>query len=103
MKPGSSLPCRALTPPLLKISPVTILLRMDTGKILEKHGLTRDNTTRYIDAIIRSNQTQTAEEINVSRDTVNRYKNAFASMTEQERALLLAALFQEKLLEGGEE
>ena len=72
---------------------------MNLDQILEKYGLTRRTTTEYIDAITRLNQTQTAEELGVSRDTVNRYKNAFAEMSAQERSLLIASLAQDKLLE----
>lgn len=73
--------------------------RMDTKTVLEEYGLNRDTTTQYIDAITRSNQTQTAEELDVSRDTINRYKNAFQEMTGEERLLLISTLTQEKLLD----
>ncbi|GCF15051.1 hypothetical protein Harman_29860 [Haloarcula mannanilytica] len=69
-----------------------------TAEILSKYGLTRETVTQYIDAITRMNQTQTAEEIEVSRDTINRYKNAFKEMNAQERLLLISNLTQEKLL-----
>lgn len=72
---------------------------MDVEQILEKYGLTRDTTTAYIDAIVRSNQTETAEELEVSRDTINRYKKSFREMKPIERALLIASLAHEKLLE----
>lgn len=68
-------------------------------EILSKYSLTRDTTAKYIDAITRMNQTQTADEIGVSRDTVTRYKNAFAEMTTQERRFLIATLTQAKLLD----
>lgn len=68
---------------------------------LEKYSLTRENVVAYIDAIVRSNQTDTAEAMGVSRDTVNRYKKTFGSMSEQERLLVVSALTQEKLLESG--
>jgi DNA-binding XRE family transcriptional regulator len=71
---------------------------MNTQTVLEKYGLTRETAANYIDAITRSNQTQTAEELNVSRDTINRYKNAFSKMNAQERLLLTSNLTQEKLL-----
>ena len=71
---------------------------MNTQTILEKYGLSRETAAKYIDAITRQNQTQTAEELEVSRDTVNRYKNAFQEMTPQERLLLISTLTQEKLL-----
>jgi hypothetical protein len=72
---------------------------MDTQTILEKYGLTRETTARYIDAITRSNQTQTAEELDVSRDTINRYKNVFSKMSAQERLLLISTLTQNQLLD----
>lgn len=72
---------------------------MDVDGILEKYGLTRDIATHYVDAISRMNQTETAEEISVSRDTINRYKNAFGEMTMGERLLVISSLTQEKLLE----
>ena len=72
---------------------------MDVDTILEKYGLTRDIANQYIDAITRTNQTKTAEELNVSRDTVNRYKNAFNQMNSSERLLLISTLTQQRLLE----
>ena len=72
---------------------------MDVDEILHKYNLERDTATRYIDAITRFNQSETAEEVNVSRQTINRYKNAFQEMNAQERLLLTATLTQEKLLE----
>ena len=73
--------------------------RMDTKTVLEEYGLSRETAVKYVDAITRRNQTQTAEELNVSRDTVNRYKNAFQEMNAQERLLLISTLTQEKLLD----
>ena len=72
---------------------------MNTKAVLKEHGLSRETAAEYVDAITRSNQTQTAEELNVSRDTINRYKNAFAEMDAQERLLLISSLTQEKLLD----
>ena len=72
---------------------------MDLQTILNEYGLSRENAVNYVDAITQKNQTQTAEELGVSRDTVNRYKNAFEKMTAQERLLLISSLTQEKLLE----
>jgi hypothetical protein len=69
-----------------------------TERILKKYGLTRETVTQYIDAITRSNQTQAAEELNVSRDTINRYKKQFSKMDAQERLHLISSLTQEKLL-----
>jgi len=73
--------------------------RMDTETLLEEYGLSRETAAKYVDAITRQNQTQTAEELDVSRDTVNRYKNIFQEMTPQERLLLISTLTQEKLLQ----
>lgn len=72
---------------------------MNPQTILEKYGLTRETTAQYIDTITRSNQTQTAEQLQVSRDTINRYKNAFAEMNPEERLLLITTLTQNKLLD----
>ena len=72
---------------------------MDTKTVLDEYGLTRETAAKYVDAITRSNQTQTAEELDVSRDTINRYKNAFSEMDAQERLLLISTLTQEKLLD----
>ncbi|RKD95653.1 hypothetical protein [Halopiger aswanensis] len=71
---------------------------MKAEDILEKYGLTKETTTRYIDAITRMNQTEAAEELEVSRDTVNRYKKAFDKMTDLERGQLIASLTTDKLL-----
>lgn len=72
---------------------------MNPQTILEEYGLTRETTVQYIGAITRSNQTQTAEELQVSRDTINRYKNAFAEMNPEERLLLITTLTQQKLID----
>jgi len=72
---------------------------MDTEKILGKYRLTQATTAQYIDAITRMNQTQTAEKLDVSRDTINRYKNAFQEMDAQKRLLLISNLTQDKLLQ----
>ena len=72
---------------------------MDLNTILEKYGLSKDTAKEYITTITYLNQTKTAEEIGVSRDTVNRYKNAFAQMKPEERSLIIASLAQERLLE----
>jgi len=72
---------------------------MDTQTVLEEYGLSRETAAKYVDAITRSNQTQTAKELDVSRDTITRYKNAFREMDAQERLLLISTLTQEKLLD----
>jgi len=68
----------------------------DLDDLLSSYGLTRDTAIAYIDAIVRSNQTETADELNVSRDTVNRYKKAFREMSGEERAFIISVLFTER-------
>lgn len=68
----------------------------EIDRILSEYGLTRANATAYIDTVIRKNMSQAAEEIGVSTDTVHRYKRAFARMSEEERALLITSLFDER-------
>ncbi|AZH26679.1 hypothetical protein [Haloplanus aerogenes] len=72
---------------------------MEADRILNEYDLSKETAARYIDAITRMNQSETAEEIGVSRQTVNRYKNVFAEMTAQERSLLIASLAQDQFLE----
>jgi len=43
----------------------------ETEDILDKYSLARDTTVKYIDAITRQNQTETADELEVSRHTIN--------------------------------
>jgi transcriptional regulator with XRE-family HTH domain len=76
---------------------------MEVDEILEKYGLTQDNTAAYINAITRSNQTETAEELDVSRDTIHRYKKAFQEMTSVERLFLISSLAQDQLLQQASE
>lgn len=64
--------------------------------LLEKYSMTRDNAAAYIDAIVRMNQTETAEATGLTRQTVNRYKKALAAMDAEERAFLVASLFDER-------
>lgn len=68
----------------------------DLDDLLQQYGLTRENAVAYIDAIVRRNQSETAEEMEVSRQTINRYKRAFQAMTAEERAFLIASLFDER-------
>lgn len=72
---------------------------MTVEQILEEYGLTRETATQYIDAITRMNQSQAAEALGVSRDTIHRYKNAFGEMTRIERIQLIASLTHDRLLE----
>lgn len=69
---------------------------MELDDLLSKYGLTRDNTIAYLDTVIRMNMSQTADELNVSTDTVHRYKRAFKEMSQEERAYIIASLFDEK-------
>ena len=64
--------------------------------LLSSYSLTRESATAYVDAIIRMNQTECAEEIGVTRPTVNRFKKAFGEMSAEERAFLMASLFDER-------
>lgn len=71
---------------------------MTVDEILEKYNLTRETTAAYIDAIVRLNQSDTADEIDVSRQTINRYKTTFREMTAEERLAVIAALAQDQAL-----
>lgn len=53
----------------------------------------------YLDAIIRMNQTDAAQEMEMSKDTVNRYKHKFREMTPKERNLKIAQLALRNLAE----
>jgi len=79
------------------------MIFMEADDILDRYSLDRDLTAQYIDAITYLNQSETAKAIGVSRQTVNRYKNAFQNMDAQERLLLIASLTQDKLLEQNRE
>jgi hypothetical protein len=72
---------------------------MDIDNILNRYNLTRETARRYIDAIIQLNQSQAADEAQVSRQIINTYKNAFQQMTDTERAALISSLAHETLLE----
>jgi hypothetical protein len=72
---------------------------MDVDNILNRYNLTRETARQYIDAIIQLNQSQAADEAQVSRQTINTYKNAFQQMTETDRAALISSLAHETLLE----
>jgi len=45
---------------------------MKVDEILEKHGLNRNVATKYIDAITRMNQTETADKIDVLQRWISR-------------------------------
>jgi len=72
---------------------------MQVDEILDQYNLTRETAARYIEAIVQMNQSQTAEEIDVSRPTINRYKNVFNEMSSQERLIVISTLAQEQLLD----
>ena len=72
---------------------------MDVDDILNRYNLTKDYARRYIDAIVRLNQSQAAEEAGISRETARKYKNAIHEMTDTERAALISSLAHETLLE----
>jgi predicted DNA-binding protein (UPF0251 family) len=65
-------------------------------ELLDEYSLTRENARAYVDAIVRLNQTKAADEMGVHRKTVENYKNRFAEMSEEERAFVIAALFDER-------
>lgn len=67
-------------------------------EVLSRYSLTQEVAAQYIEAITRMNQTEAAETLGVSRDTINRYKNAFAEMQPRERLLLISTLTQNQLL-----
>lgn len=72
---------------------------MDVERVLGRYDLDRETVKRYVEAITYLNQTEAAEEIGVSRQTIHRLKKTFQKMKPQERTLLIASLLQEKLLE----
>jgi predicted DNA-binding protein (UPF0251 family) len=72
---------------------------MKVDDILDENSLDREIASQYIDAITRSNQSEAADEIGVSRQTIQRYKTAFNDMTQRERALVITNLSYENLTE----
>ena len=72
---------------------------MDVDDILNRYNLTKDYARRYIDSIVHLNQSQAAEEADISRETARKYKNAIHEMTDLERATLISALAHDTLLE----
>lgn len=72
---------------------------MDIDTILDRYNLTRDTARKYIDTIVRFNQSQAADEADVSRRTFNNYQRALREMTDTERAALISALAHETLIE----
>jgi polyhydroxyalkanoate synthesis regulator phasin len=72
---------------------------MDVDDILNRYNLTRETARQYIDTIVRFNQSQAADEADVSRRTFNNYQRALREMTDTERAALVSALAHETLIE----
>lgn len=64
--------------------------------LLAKYSLKRETAEDYVDAIVRMNQSASAEEIGVSRETVRKYKNRFEQMQPTERAVLISELMRER-------
>lgn len=64
--------------------------------LLQKYSLDRETAEKYVDATVRLNQVETAEEIGVSREWVRQYKNKFQEMEPMERALLISELMKER-------
>jgi hypothetical protein len=70
---------------------------MDVDRILDRYNLNRAQAQRYLDAISRLNQKETAEEVGVVPRTINqKFKKAFEDMSETERAFLFFNLFAER-------
>lgn len=68
-------------------------------EILSEYGLTRETAQRYIDGVVRLNRSQTADELDMSGDTIHRYKRAFNEMSDVERAAVINALAHDTLLD----
>ncbi len=68
----------------------------DVEEILSRYGLDREMAMEYVDAIVRMNQSEAADEVDVSRMTIQRYKEKFGEMRESERAFLISYLSAEK-------
>lgn len=72
--------------------------KLEVDDILDRYNLTRDTAARYIDAIVRMKQSQAADGVEVSHQTINRYKNVFEKMSEPERLIVISSLAHEILL-----
>jgi hypothetical protein len=68
-------------------------------QILSKYGLDRRLAQDYLKNVVYLNQTETADAMGVSRQTVQRYKEKIGEMTQGERVYLLAQLGEESLME----
>lgn len=65
---------------------------LDLDDILDEHGLERGNLADYVDTIVRSNLSTTADEMDVSPTTMYKYKNAFAEMTPRELSFVISSV-----------
>jgi hypothetical protein len=65
-------------------------------RILNKHGMTEKTALKYVDGVVRRNNVETAEIMNMSDETVKRYKDKFDRMSETERWIVIAELSQRK-------
>jgi response regulator of citrate/malate metabolism len=65
-------------------------------QILSRYGIDRETAMDFVDAIVRMNQSEAADEVGVSRPTIRRYKEKFGEMGESERAFLISYLSAEK-------
>lgn len=62
-------------------------------------GITEENGRKFVDAIVRKNQKQAAEEIGVDPSTVSRYKRLFQGMNPVQRNLVIIKLALQNLFE----
>lgn len=69
------------------------------GQILSKYGLDRGLAQAYIEKAVYLNQTDTAEAMGVSRQTVRNYKEKFEEMNRGERVYLIAQFGEECLMD----
>jgi hypothetical protein len=65
-------------------------------RILNKHGMTKETALKYVDGVVRRNNVETAEIMDMSDETVKRYKDKFDRMSETERWIVIAELSQRK-------
>lgn len=64
--------------------------------MLKDHGLTQDIARQFVLLSPALNRREIADRLDVSEDTVHRYKSAFKEMTEAERVRVVAALALER-------
>ncbi|WP_337652334.1 hypothetical protein [Halomontanus rarus] len=62
-----------------------------------EHGLTRENAAKYVAWSPCFNRKELAEEMQLSEDSIFRYKRAFAEMSAVERLQVISVLSQELL------